>query len=77
MDLSLDCCSLTENEGCFVRLEHEASNREMEISTSPSGPEEHLGRKLLQTLSESPPPPWNEWAIDPRFQVCRVTVLAD
>ncbi|KAL8187511.1 UNVERIFIED_CONTAM: Metal transporter cnnm1 [Gekko kuhli] len=42
-----------KNEGCAVTLEPEASNREMETSTSPSGPEEPLGKKLLRTLSES------------------------
>ncbi|XP_015279480.1 PREDICTED: metal transporter CNNM1 [Gekko japonicus] len=40
-----------KNEGCAVTLEPEASNREMETSTSPSGPEEPLGKKLLRTLS--------------------------
>nr|XP_056706415.1 metal transporter CNNM1 [Euleptes europaea] len=40
-----------KNEGCAVRLEPETSNREMETSTSPSGPEEPLGKKLLRTLS--------------------------
>nr|XP_020658749.1 metal transporter CNNM1 [Pogona vitticeps] len=40
-----------KNEGCFVRLEHEVCNREMEFTTSPSGPEEPLGKKLLRTLS--------------------------
>ncbi|XP_060624177.2 metal transporter CNNM1 isoform X1 [Anolis sagrei] len=41
-----------KNEGYIVRLEPEASNREMEFTTSPSGPEEPLGKKLLRTLSE-------------------------
>ncbi|XP_077205518.1 metal transporter CNNM1 isoform X2 [Paroedura picta] len=40
-----------KNEGCAVTLEHESSNREIETSTSPSGPEEPLGKKLLRTLS--------------------------
>ncbi|KAJ7325085.1 hypothetical protein JRQ81_018105 [Phrynocephalus forsythii] len=40
-----------KNEGCFVRLEPEASNRDMDFNTSPSGPEEPLGKKLLRTLS--------------------------
>ncbi|XP_062832443.1 metal transporter CNNM1 isoform X2 [Anolis carolinensis] len=39
-------------EGCIVRLEPEAANREIEFTTSPSGPEEPLGKKLLRTLSE-------------------------
>ncbi|XP_053161525.1 metal transporter CNNM1 isoform X2 [Hemicordylus capensis] len=40
-----------KNEGCVFRLEPETSNREIEINTSPSGPEEPLGKKLLRTLS--------------------------
>ncbi|KAH0623844.1 hypothetical protein JD844_007011 [Phrynosoma platyrhinos] len=40
-----------KNEGCMVRLEPEGSNRDMEFTTSPSGPEEPLGKKLLRTLT--------------------------
>ncbi|XP_028586429.2 metal transporter CNNM1 isoform X2 [Podarcis muralis] len=40
-----------KNEGCLFRLEPETSSREMEMSISPSGPEEPLGKKLLRTLS--------------------------
>ncbi|KAM6444212.1 metal transporter CNNM1 isoform 3-T3 [Liasis olivaceus] len=43
--------SMQKNEACIVRLEPESSSREMEFSTSPSGPQEPLGKKLLRTLS--------------------------
>ncbi|XP_048361979.1 metal transporter CNNM1 isoform X1 [Sphaerodactylus townsendi] len=40
-----------KNEGCFFSLQPETSYKEAETSTSPSGPEEPLGKKLLRTLS--------------------------
>ncbi|XP_042316753.1 metal transporter CNNM1 isoform X2 [Sceloporus undulatus] len=49
---STDTNTQEKNEGYVVRLEPEGSNREMEFTTSPSGPEEPLGKKLLRTLSE-------------------------
>lgn len=50
--LILTCC-LAENEAYIVRLEPESSNRELELNTSPSAPQDPLGKKLLWTLSES------------------------
>ncbi|XP_058044883.1 metal transporter CNNM1-like isoform X6 [Ahaetulla prasina] len=43
--------SMQKNEDYIVRLEPESSNREMELSTSPSASQEPLGKKLLWTLS--------------------------
>ncbi|XP_039212942.1 metal transporter CNNM1 isoform X1 [Crotalus tigris] len=45
--------SMQKNEAYIVRLESESSNREMELNTSPSAPQDPLGKKLLWTLSES------------------------
>ncbi|XP_039212945.1 metal transporter CNNM1 isoform X4 [Crotalus tigris] len=44
--------SMQKNEAYIVRLESESSNREMELNTSPSAPQDPLGKKLLWTLSE-------------------------
>ncbi|KAL7990706.1 hypothetical protein Chor_014136 [Crotalus horridus] len=47
--------SMQKNEAYIVRLESESSNREMELNTSPSAPQDPLGKKLLWTLSERKP----------------------